>query len=172
MKKKGTSRDSRDKEGVTNLGGRPIDRLDRAAIEALCASGRESYHHLAKRLGVTTSTITHRVRVLEQQGILKGFRAVTDIEKLGYEFMAIVLVYAEGDGARAELNELGSVVGAFEVVGEFTLVAWIACKNREEFSGLMKRIIALPGVKKVNPYVIMEVMKDPRCFVPNLGEVD
>lgn len=148
-----------------------MDSLDKRTIEALCISGRESYHKLAKRLGVTTSTITHRVSALEEAGVLKGFRAVVDIEKLGYEFMAIILIYSEssdGDSALKSLAESDKVVGAFEVVGECALIVWVACHDREQFSDLMKKMVGIPGVKRVHPYVILNVAKDPCCYVPSV----
>jgi len=148
-----------------------MDSLDKRTIEALCSSGRESYHQLAKKLGVTTSTVTHRVKALKEAGVLKGFRVIADIEKLGYEYMAIVLIYSEssdGDSIVKSLAESDKVMGAFEVVGECTLIAWVACHDREQFSDLMKEMLRIPGVKRVHPYVIMKIAKDPCCYVPSV----
>ena len=79
-------------------------------------------------------------------------------------------MYVEGsiDDINDRISELPQVMAVFYVTGECDIVAWIACKDREEFSGTVKAIMAIDGVKKTNTSVIMEMLKDPLDFVPEI----
>ena len=154
------------------MGGVVLDDLDKRIVEELCISSQGSYRQIAKRLGVHPTTLIQRVKNLEEQGIIKGYRANVDYLKLGYEFMAIVHIYVEGDllDVQRKIKEIDNVVAVFDVTGECDSIAWVVCKNREEFSGVIKRMLTLPGVKKTNTYVVLNVIKDSYNFIPELTE--
>lgn len=149
-----------------------LDELDKRIVEELCISSQGSYRQIAKRLGIHPTTLIQRVKSLEERGIIKGYRANVDYLKLGYEFMALVHVYVEGDllDVQRRIKEIDDVVAIFDVTGECDSIAWVVCRNREEFSGVIKRMLTLPGVKKTNTYVVLNVIKDPYDFIPELVE--
>ncbi len=149
-----------------------LDEMDERIIEELCTSSQGSYRKIAKRLGIHPTTLIQRVNHLEEQGVILGYRAHVDYLEIGYEFMALVHVYVEGDllEVQKKMRELDSVVAVFDVTGECDSIVWVACKNREEFSGIVKHMLTLNGVKKTNTYVILNVIKDPHEFIPKFEE--
>ncbi|MFP4170296.1 MAG: Lrp/AsnC family transcriptional regulator [Methanomassiliicoccales archaeon] len=149
-----------------------MDDMDQRIITELCTSSKGSYRQIAKRLGVHPTTLIQRIKNLEERGVVLGYRAHVDHLKLGYEFMAMVHVYVDGDllEVQNEMKELHNVVAVFDVTGECDSIAWVACKNREEFSGIIKKMLTIEGVSKTNTYVILNVIKDPYEFVPMFGE--
>ncbi len=149
-----------------------LDELDKRIIRELCQSSQGSYRQIAKRLGIHPTTLIQRVKNLEELGIIHGYRAHVDYLKLGYEFMAIVHIYVEGDLADVEqkIKALKDVVAVFDVTGECDSIAWVACKNREEFSAIIKSMLLIKGVKKTNTYVVLNMIKDPFIFTPEFGE--
>jgi len=157
---------------ISLTGGANLDVLDKRIIEELCVSSQGSYRQIAKRLGIHPTTLIQRVKRLEELGIIHGYRAHVDYLKLGYEFMAIVHIYVEGDLLEIQLKikALKDVVAVFDVTGECDSIAWVACKNREEFSGVIKSMLMIRGVKKTNTYVVLNMMKDPFQFMPDFGE--
>lgn len=151
-----------------------LDELDKKIIEEMCISSQGSYRQIAKRLGVHPTTLIQRVKNLEEQGVIKGYRANVDYLKLGYEFMAIVHIYVEGDllDVQNRIKDIDDVVAVFDVTGECDSIAWVACRNRDEFSGVIKSMLTIPGVKKTNTYVVLNVIKDPYNFTPELTKQD
>ena len=149
-----------------------LDELDRRIVEDLCTSSQGSFRQIAKRLGIHPTTLIQRVKNLEEAEVIKGYRANVDYLKLGYEFMAIVHIYVEGDLIEIQriIKEIPEVLAIFDVTGECDSIAWLACKNRGEFSGVIKQMLNVPGVKKTNTYVVLNVMKDPYEFIPDLVE--
>ncbi len=147
-----------------------LDDLDKKIIIELCISSQGSYRQIAKRLGIHPTTLIQRIKNLEDQGIIKGYRAQVDYQKLGYEFMALVHIYAEGDilDIQGKIKAMNNVVAVFDVTGECDSIAWVACKNRDEFSDVIKKMLVIHGVKKTNTYVILNTIKDPYQFIPEL----
>jgi DNA-binding Lrp family transcriptional regulator len=149
-----------------------IDDLDKKIVQAICQSSQGSYRQIAKRLGIHPTTLIQRVKHLEEEGVIKGYRAQVDYMKLGYEFMAIVHIYVEGDLMDVEKKIMGlsNVVAVLDVTGECDSIAWVACRSREEFSSVVKGMLTIPGVKKTNTYVILNMIKDPFNFLPNFED--
>lgn len=147
-----------------------LDDLDKRIIEELCISSQGSYRQIAKRLGVHPTTLIQRIKNLEEQGIILGYRANVDFLKLGYEFMALVHIYVEGDvlDVQGKIKAMDNVICIFDVTGECDSIAWVACKDRDEFSDLIKRMLTIHGVRKTNTYVILNLIKDPYQFIPEL----
>ena len=148
-----------------------MDDLDKRIIEELCISSQGSYRQIAKRLGVHPTTLIQRIKNLEEQGVILGYRANVDYLKLGYEFMALVHIYVEGDvlDVQGKIKAMDSVICIFDVTGECDSIAWVACKDRDEFSDLIKRMLTIHGVKKTNTYVVLNLIKDPYQFIPELN---
>ena len=84
--------------------------------------------------------------------------------------MALVHVYVEGDvlDVQGKIKAMDNVLAIFDVTGECESIIWVACKDRDEFSDMVKRIVAIHGVKKTNTYVILNLLKDPNQFIPRI----
>lgn len=147
-----------------------FDDLDKRIIEMLCTSSQGSFRQIAKKLNVHPTTLIQRVKSLESKGVINGYRASVDYMRLGFEFMAMVHIYVEGEMIQVEndIMKIGQVVSVFDVTGDFDCIAWVACRDREEFSNVVKEILSIEGVRKTNTSVILNVVKDPFHFVPKL----
>jgi Lrp/AsnC family transcriptional regulator, leucine-responsive regulatory protein len=67
-----------------------LDRFDRHILEVLQQDGRINNQDLADRIGLSPSPCLRRVRVLEEAGLIVGYRAFLDARKLGLSLMALV----------------------------------------------------------------------------------
>jgi len=147
-----------------------FDELDKRIIELMCRSSQGSFRQIAKQLGVHPTTLIQRVKALESKGVINGYRASVDYMKMGYEFMGIVQIYVEGNilGVQESIKELDQVISVMDVTGDCDSIAWIACRSREEFSNVVKNILLIKGVKKTNTSMILNMIKDPFNFIPNM----
>lgn len=69
-----------------------LDRIDRALIHALSMNARASGSAIAAAIGVAESTISMRMRRLQQRGMLRGYRADIDLAPLGASLQALITV--------------------------------------------------------------------------------
>jgi len=70
----------------------PLDRFDRRILELLQQDGRLSNLELAERIGLSPSPCLRRVRALEEAGVIAGYRALLDAQRLGLSLMALVYI--------------------------------------------------------------------------------
>ncbi len=67
-----------------------LDRYDRQILHILQKEGRVSNQDLAEKIGLSQSPCLRRVRTLEENGLILGYRAIIDAKKLGLTMMALV----------------------------------------------------------------------------------
>ena len=70
----------------------PLDRYDRQILAELQQDGRISNQELADRIGLSPSPCLRRVRALEEAGLITGYRATLDAQKLGLSLMVILSI--------------------------------------------------------------------------------
>ena len=70
----------------------PLDRYDRHILALLQADGRLTNLELADKIGLSPSPCLRRVRALEEAGVIRGYRAVLDAQKLGLTLTALVYI--------------------------------------------------------------------------------
>jgi Lrp/AsnC family leucine-responsive transcriptional regulator len=67
-----------------------LDKFDRAIIDELQANGRLTNQELAERIGLSPSPCLRRVKALEESGIIEGYKAIINAEKMGLSLMALI----------------------------------------------------------------------------------
>ena len=149
---------------------REFDELDRRIVELMCRSSQGSYRQIAKQLGVHPTTLIQRVKNLEAKGVINGYRAKVDYMRLGFDYMGIIQVYVEKNmlDVQETIRSIPQVLAVFDVTGECDSIVWIACRDRDEFSNIVKSILTIEGVQKTNTSVVLNIMKDPADFIPKV----
>lgn len=113
---------------------------------------------LARELSKPRSTIDLRVRLLKNEGIIKGYRPVLNWEKLGFEIQGQVGISCSEDSIPPLLDALkksDSVEKVFEVTtGNFDILAECKFKDYGEINDLRERIRAVDGVKDANIWLL------------------
>lgn len=69
-----------------------LDKTSWELLKALQKNGRASYRELGSQIGLSTPAVSERIHKLEDAGIITGYRAVLDLEKLGRTITAFVSV--------------------------------------------------------------------------------
>ncbi len=66
-----------------------LDRIDRKILVELQRDGRISNVELAKRIGLSATPCLERVKKLEREGYIRGYKAVVDPAKLGQGLLVV-----------------------------------------------------------------------------------
>jgi DNA-binding Lrp family transcriptional regulator len=96
-----------------------LDKYDIAILHELQADGRLTNAELAQRVGLSAAPCWRRVRALEQDGYIIGYRAEIDRQKIGLGVMAFVRLFAERNAA-ASIRELEQAIVALPQVVAYT----------------------------------------------------
>ncbi|MGP3927658.1 MULTISPECIES: Lrp/AsnC family transcriptional regulator [unclassified Streptomyces] len=145
-----------------------MDEIDRSILRELQEDGRLTNQELAQRVGLTPSPCLRRVRQLEEDGVIRGYRAVIDPATVGRGFEVLVSVEVRRDRETVEafeaaLRELPDVVEAYRLFGSPGCLLRIAVADIDAYERLwIERITALPGVTEVNSQIVMKRIKEPR----------
>jgi DNA-binding Lrp family transcriptional regulator len=147
-----------------------LDDIDHRILRVLTQDARLSNIALAERVGLSTSACLRRVQALERAGVIKGYRAVLDPEKLGIGFAAYVTVGLnthtkaaqeafERAVARADaVRECHNITGTVEYLLRVETADLAAYKHwHTEILG------TLPQVRAITTFVVMGSPKDDRA---------
>ena len=143
-----------------------LDRIDRRILIELQKEGKLSNVELAKKVGLSPSPCLERVRRLEQQQYILGYKAIVNPEKLG----AAMLVFVEITLTKTSVDifaEFSAAVQDHEDIHECHLVSGnfdFLLKTRvADMSSYRKllgdTLLRLPGVSESRTYVVMEEVK-------------
>ena len=85
-----------------------LDAIDRRILSELQADGRMTNVELARRAGISAPPCLRRVRRLEEAGVIRGYHADSDPQKLGWEitFFAIVGLDSQKETVLAAFEQL------------------------------------------------------------------
>lgn len=141
----------------------PLDDVDLKILRALTLDARASSRQLAKQCGISTSTVLSRIKKLEENGVIKGYTALVEHEKLGYELTVVVeLTVSKGRllEVENEVAKIPNVCCVYDVTGLIDAVIIAKFKSREELSKFAKRLLAMPYVERTNTHVVLTTIKE------------
>jgi Lrp/AsnC family transcriptional regulator, leucine-responsive regulatory protein len=78
-----------------------LDAIDRRILAILQENGRLSNQEIAERVNLSPSPCLRRIRRLEESGVIRGYVALLDAQKLGLDLLAYVSVRLEKRGGLA-----------------------------------------------------------------------
>ena len=137
--------------------GAALDRYDIAILRELQADARLSNIELANRIGLSAAPTWRRVRWLEDQGYITGYRAVIDRRRIGLGVLAFVRLDAERNNARAtrELEDavrrLPEVIACHYISGAGTFELQVMATDLDAFSRFaVETLLNLPHVKDLH----------------------
>lgn len=142
------------------------DRVDTAILRALQTNGRQSIADLARTVNMSHSATAERVRRLEETGVISGYTAHVDPERLGYSVLAFVrLRYPSSSyGPLHELlAELPEVVEAHHVTGDDCFVMKVVATNMKHLEQISGKIGTLGSV---TTSVVYSSALPPRPLLP------
>ena len=140
-----------------------IDATDRKILGELTRDCRKSYRAVAKRAGISVGTALARIRRMEKLGIIKGYTAFLDHEKLNYQLTVIVeITVSKGKLLEMEeaISKFPSTCAVYDVTGLTDALVIAKFHNREELSKFTKSLLAMPFVDRTNTHVVLTTVKE------------
>ncbi|MEU0244259.1 Lrp/AsnC family transcriptional regulator [Streptomyces sp. NPDC006235] len=146
-----------------------MDALDRKILTELQLDGRLTVTELAARVKLSVSPCHRRLRDLEREGAIRGYRAVVDPAAVGLHFEALVFVtlhWEDADTVSAFEEGVAAVphvLQAQRLFGDPDYLLRVATTDLAAFQQLYDRQLArLPGVQRLNSTLVMKHVVDDR----------
>ena len=142
-----------------------LDELDVAILRRLNTDARKSFRDIARELRVSISTISNRVKRLEQGGIILGYIPVLDEKKLVYDVLAVIGIRISKGKLLEVQRKIGredKVVDVYDVTGEYDSVIISRFRNTKELDAFIKRLVAMENVERTYTQVVLNVVKQEK----------
>lgn len=144
-----------------------LDRTDRRILQILQTRGRISNVDLAHEVNLSTTPCAERVRRLERDGIVTGYKALVNPEKVGLSMT--IFVEAKLDHTTPEaferfrqtVIELDEVTESYMIAGEYDYLLKLLVSDVAVYRRFMNEALPkLPDVQQTRSYIVVEQIKD------------
>lgn len=130
-----------------------LDDIDRAIVARLQVDGRIANVDLAEAVSLSPSACLRRLRALEQEGLISGYRAELDRAKLGLDLTVFIELTVESHSRETSvvveraLAAIPSVVACHLVSGAADFLVEAAVPDLPSYERLLlDRILTIPHV--------------------------
>ncbi|MBD1572581.1 Lrp/AsnC family transcriptional regulator [Vibrio sp. S17_S38] len=143
-----------------------MDRFDDRILQELQLHGRLSNVELSERIGLSTSATLRRVQELERSGVIQGYRAILDAEKLGVGFIAYVTIGLSSHSQQSQKGFEERVLLAKEVTECHNITGgneYLLRVETQDLSSYKKfHSNVLGEISQVNSITTLVVMDSPK----------
>ncbi len=153
-----------------------IDDIDLRILDMLQRNGKLSQAKIAGAVGLTTPSVNERIKKMERHGMIKGFVALLDHEKMGFPLTAYVDVALEHPRfEKGFIDDLEKILGVQEchyIAGEYAYRLKVKAADPATLADfLQRRLLALKGVSRVRTQVSLSSKKES-TLLPLVSETD
>jgi Lrp/AsnC family leucine-responsive transcriptional regulator len=143
-----------------------LDRTDLLLLAELQRGARLTNAELAERVHLSPSACLRRVQRLERDGVIGGYAARVDPDRLGLGLQAFVRVQlarhdaATVDAFTAFVEQWDEVIACHALTGDMDYLLQVAVRDLEHFSRfLLDRLLNQAGVADVNSSFVLRTVK-------------
>jgi Lrp/AsnC family leucine-responsive transcriptional regulator len=143
-----------------------LDTFDRRIVVALQADGRLSNVELAERIGLSPSPCLRRVKRLEREGYIGGYRAILQRKRIGLGFTVFLGIkiggHADDEAITFEkgVTEMPEVIACHMVSGDIDYLLEVVVPDLEHYERfLLGKLLAFPIVKEVRSNIAIQTLK-------------
>lgn len=143
-----------------------LDRIDLRILATLQADGRISNLKLAEAVALSPTAVLARVQRLTREGVIRGYHAELDPDKLGRGMVVFVEVLLDRttpgvfDAFKAAVQVHDDIMECHMVAGGFDYLLKTRMADMAAYRAFAGRVLwQLPGVRETRTYAVMEEVK-------------
>ena len=139
-----------------------LDAVDRSIVGHLRSHGRASNQQIAESLGLTATTVSSRIKRMEEADQLRVV-AVSDFSAHGFNFLMRVMVQVDGRAASKVAHDLAQFPEVFAthiVTGRYDIDMLVALKGFDDLSSLLlDKFSQVHGIRSLLPSIVVDIVK-------------
>jgi DNA-binding Lrp family transcriptional regulator len=140
-----------------------VDKIDRAILDILTVEGRLANTELAQRVGLTPAPCLRRIRRLESDAIITGYRAIVDPAAIGRQFEVLVnvdLILKDSQSVTAFEDYVAALDEVIEFRRMFGLPDYflrVATSDPDAYEAFVThKLTAAPGIARIDSHLTMK----------------
>ena len=139
-----------------------LDEVDVQLLAFLQEDGRITNADLSKKVGLSPPSVLQRVRILEKSGLIRGYHALLDAERLGLRITALAMIslslHQEQpiERFRRSVNEIPEILECYHVSGEFDFLLKIVVKDIRAYEQLIReKLSKIKGIGQIKTSFVL-----------------
>lgn len=143
-----------------------MDQVDLSILNHLQSNSRMSNAELARAVKLSPPAVHARVKRLEDETVIKGYTAVLDQQKVGFDLVSFIQIGLAGhqneqlQTLHDAIHKLPEVLECHHVTGDFDFLLKVVFKNRQELHHFIAdQLGTIPGVLRINTSVVLKEVK-------------
>ncbi len=148
-----------------------VDEIDRKILDLVQCNAKLSNAEIAEKVGLTMSSVHERVKKLERKGIIKGYVAVVDSEKLGKPLLAFVrLTVGSHESALGPIGALcqaePDILECHNVAGEDCYILKVRAEGPKQLERLLAAIRQSTDTSRSVTNIVLSTKKESTRIAP------
>jgi Lrp/AsnC family leucine-responsive transcriptional regulator len=143
-----------------------LDKIDRAILIAIQADGRATNASLAETVGLSETPCARRLKRLQAEGYIEGYRAILSKPALKLGLVAFVLLRFGvhdrqlADRFEREIQAIPRIISCHNISGSADYLLEIVARDLEDYGAFLRDVLrALPGVTSVESTLSLREVK-------------
>lgn len=135
-------------------------------LRLLQEDARVTNQELAEKIGLSASPCWRKVRKLEEEGTIQGYRAVLNRKKIGLGVMVFIRVTidshseAEAKKFEAQVTALEDVVACYSIGGDADFLLQVVAFDLDSYADFAMSVVRrLPGIKEMQSMFVLKEIK-------------
>lgn len=153
-----------------------MDSIDRKILQLMQNNCRLSIAETGEKVGLSASACHRRIGILEKAGVIEGYSARINGEKIGYNmtFYLEVTLDSQNDAVLSKFENAAlarpEVLECYLTTGAADYLIKVAAPDTKSYERIYKRsIAALPHVSRIQSSLVMKTVKAWSGYPTNLS---
>lgn len=142
-----------------------MDELDYKILEKLNENARKSYRDIAKTLKISLTTVSNRIKRMEQDKVIERYIPLINQEKIGYDLTAVInmkISHGKLIEVQEEISKDNHVSAVYDITGEWDSLIIAHFKDRRDLNRFIKSVLSQENVEKTNTQIVLNIVKNEK----------
>ena len=149
-----------------------LDNVDRNILHEIQRDGRIAFVELAEKVGLSKSPCLKRLRALEKEGYIKGYRAELDAHKIEQGYLVYIQVKLRSTNREAlrrfnqAVQDVKEIMSCDMMSGGYDYLLKVRTRDMHAYRELLGDVLSvLPGIDQSSSFPVMEQVKETSYLV-------
>ncbi|MGI6205858.1 MAG: Lrp/AsnC family transcriptional regulator [Anaerovoracaceae bacterium] len=149
-----------------------MDMIDVKILEVLQDNSRVSISELSKRVNLSLSAVSERLKKLENSNVINKYTVILDPKLMGKDLSVVVSIGLESttdtDAFLEYVDSEPEILECHYITGEYDYMLKVVTKDTTSLEQIMNRIRSFSGIKRTQTNVILSTTKIKNSVSPSL----
>lgn len=148
-----------------------MDTIDKKILEVLQSNSRVSISELSKKVNLSLSAVSERLKKLENSDIISKYTVILDPKHLGKDLSVMINISLDTPNQTETflnfVKQENEILECHYITGEYDYMLKVTTTNTQTLETIMNKIKSFPGIKRTQTNVILSTPKQMYSVSPN-----